>query len=125
MPQSTCPSSLHRRLRPGRSFLAALIITGFSAATADARTLTASPGTNTIQAKINAAANGDVIKLRPGAYTITRTVRVNKRVTIQAADNKNKPYLFNGGGLKNWSALMVVNGAGTGSTIRNIDFTRC
>ena len=115
------------RLVPSRppAVLLAAAVALMVATPAAAKDITVNPGTNTIQAKINQASNGDRLLLKPGGYTITQTVRVNKRLTILAQNSNNRPNLYNGGELADWKSLMIVNGPGSGTTIRRLNFTRC
>lgn len=72
---------------PGLLFLAAVSI--LSPLASFARTITVTPGTDKIQAAIDGAAVNDVIFLAAGVHVLTRSVNVNKKVTIDGAGSNS------------------------------------
>lgn len=57
------------------------------------------PGTDALSAAISAAADGATIELAAGTFTQSSNFTISKNITIQAADEANKPLLEEGGSI--------------------------
>ncbi|MEL0652103.1 chondroitinase-B domain-containing protein [Algibacter sp. TI.3.09] len=62
-----------------------------------------------LQSKINEAQNGDVIALNPGVYQISKSIEINKSITIQSQEKAKAQIVFSGEGN---SSLFSLNPKG-------------
>lgn len=59
----------------------------------EGNTLVASPEVGDLEAKIAEAKPGDIIALEAGAYSVNNSLIIDKKITIQSKDEKNKAIL--------------------------------
>ena len=55
------------------------------------RTIQVEPGENTLQNAINSATSGDILELAPGNYLQTRSISIDKTLTIRSSTTTTKP----------------------------------
>lgn len=75
------------------------------------------PGTNNIQAAINAASPGDVINLQEGYYFVSSTITLNKQVTLQGVGMGTVIQKTNGTGA-DVAAIVIPDGV-NGCALKN------
>lgn len=61
-----------------------------------AKTLEANPKIGDLQAKIEEANNGDIITLNPGTYTLSESIVINKKITIQSKEKDKTEIVYLG-----------------------------
>ena len=49
-----------------------------------------------LEAKIEAAKSGDIIALNPGKYTVSKSIVINKTITIQSKGTEKAEIIFTG-----------------------------